>query len=329
MIDPGFVSFGDDRIAGTEGYDPVRSALRWLAGAWIAELVLIVLTRLVTQLGVVAAMRFGLTSSVQLWLSLLRFFTVGSIVGAIAIEAVVIAALLRMRRTTAAADVDTPAIVGAAAAGGSIAVSIGLMLFDLVWLPARRSIESLVVLQQVLQLLGLAAGLVETGAILWLLARLARATSTRVPRGPAIALGAALAFRYLSWLVVALVGESFGRAQRNHPWTWLALSLLATVVTQGVLIAFALGLDKKLAVAGFSATAPPRIVAAPDEESLAALGTRNMIRGGIAFAAGTVITIGTYSAASGGGTYVVAWGAIAYGAIQFFRGVSQRSRARR
>lgn len=36
---------------------------------------------------------------------------------------------------------------------------------------------------------------------------------------------------------------------------------------------------------------------------------------------GLIVTAVTYSAASGGGTYVVAWGAILFGAIQFIKGL--------
>ncbi|MGC4103782.1 hypothetical protein [Ferruginibacter sp.] len=52
-------------------------------------------------------------------------------------------------------------------------------------------------------------------------------------------------------------------------------------------------------------------------------GNKDMLYGGLWCAGGTIITIATYSAASeGGGHYVVAWGAIIFGAIQFFRGVA-------
>lgn len=36
---------------------------------------------------------------------------------------------------------------------------------------------------------------------------------------------------------------------------------------------------------------------------------------------GTVVTAVTYSAASGGGVYVIAWGAIVFGIIDFFIGL--------
>jgi len=52
-------------------------------------------------------------------------------------------------------------------------------------------------------------------------------------------------------------------------------------------------------------------------------GRKNMLFGALWCIGGIVVTAATYSAASGGGTYVIAWGAIAAGAVQFFLGVSQ------
>ncbi|MFO1066789.1 MAG: hypothetical protein U0892_23265 [Pirellulales bacterium] len=51
---------------------------------------------------------------------------------------------------------------------------------------------------------------------------------------------------------------------------------------------------------------------------------RNIVIGGLFCVGGTVITIATYSAATqGGGRYMVCWGAIVYGFIQFIRGIGQ------
>lgn len=51
---------------------------------------------------------------------------------------------------------------------------------------------------------------------------------------------------------------------------------------------------------------------------------RNIVVGGLFCVGGTVITIATYSAAAqGGGRYVVFWGAIVFGFIQFIRGIGQ------
>jgi hypothetical protein len=53
-------------------------------------------------------------------------------------------------------------------------------------------------------------------------------------------------------------------------------------------------------------------------------GQRDMAIGCIICIIGIVVTFFTYTAASsnpGGGTYVVAWGAIIFGAIRFFRGL--------
>jgi hypothetical protein len=55
-------------------------------------------------------------------------------------------------------------------------------------------------------------------------------------------------------------------------------------------------------------------------------GRHEMLKGAIWFSIGLIITIGTFALASGGGVYVVAWGAILYGGIQFFRGLAIHNR---
>jgi hypothetical protein len=52
-------------------------------------------------------------------------------------------------------------------------------------------------------------------------------------------------------------------------------------------------------------------------------GLANMGIGLLIAVIGLAITIGTYSAASGGGRYVIAWGAIAVGAWRFLLGLYQ------
>ncbi len=52
-------------------------------------------------------------------------------------------------------------------------------------------------------------------------------------------------------------------------------------------------------------------------------GTKNMIAGALWAVGGTLVTVVTYSATSGGGTYVVAYGAIIFGGIQFVIGLFQ------
>lgn len=49
--------------------------------------------------------------------------------------------------------------------------------------------------------------------------------------------------------------------------------------------------------------------------------TNDILIGGLWFFGGILITAITYSAAQGGGVYVVAWGAIVFGGIQFFKGL--------
>ncbi len=49
-----------------------------------------------------------------------------------------------------------------------------------------------------------------------------------------------------------------------------------------------------------------------------------MIRGGLFFIGGFAVTVVTYTNAVNGGTYVIAWGAIIFGAIRFFRGLAEK-----
>ena len=49
--------------------------------------------------------------------------------------------------------------------------------------------------------------------------------------------------------------------------------------------------------------------------------TKGMIFGLLWFFGGLAVTIITYNAASEGGTYVVAWGAMLWGIIQFFKSI--------
>ncbi len=52
---------------------------------------------------------------------------------------------------------------------------------------------------------------------------------------------------------------------------------------------------------------------------------KNMLHGAIWCILGLVVTVVTYQMASGpgGGRYVIAWGAVVFGGIQFLRGLSQ------
>lgn len=59
------------------------------------------------------------------------------------------------------------------------------------------------------------------------------------------------------------------------------------------------------------------------EEARKKRANKDMLYGALWCVGGTVITVATYSAASnGGGRYFVAWGAIIFGAIQFFKGLA-------
>lgn len=52
---------------------------------------------------------------------------------------------------------------------------------------------------------------------------------------------------------------------------------------------------------------------------------KDMIFGALWCVGGLIVTIVTYQAASGGGSYIVAWGAIIFGAVQFIRGMINAS----
>lgn len=53
-------------------------------------------------------------------------------------------------------------------------------------------------------------------------------------------------------------------------------------------------------------------------------GRKNMMHGALWCIGGIIVTALTYRAAAKGGVYLIAWGAIVFGAIQFFRGLVQR-----
>ena len=61
----------------------------------------------------------------------------------------------------------------------------------------------------------------------------------------------------------------------------------------------------------------------PEGRQLADAYARHMIYGILWIVGGTIVTVATYQAAfaSGGGTYIMAWGAILFGVIDFFRGL--------
>lgn len=52
---------------------------------------------------------------------------------------------------------------------------------------------------------------------------------------------------------------------------------------------------------------------------------KDMRNGALWCVGGIIVTAVTYSNASGGGTYVVTWGAIIFGAVQFFKGLFNAS----
>lgn len=59
------------------------------------------------------------------------------------------------------------------------------------------------------------------------------------------------------------------------------------------------------------------------ETGIASTGKRDMLIGGLWIVGGLIITIGTYTMASNGGTYFITYGPIIYGVIRFFKGVAK------
>jgi hypothetical protein len=54
-----------------------------------------------------------------------------------------------------------------------------------------------------------------------------------------------------------------------------------------------------------------------------AIAVRNMVIGALSFCGGIAVTVGTFIMAPPTGVFIVAWGAILFGAVQFIRGVLQ------
>lgn len=62
-------------------------------------------------------------------------------------------------------------------------------------------------------------------------------------------------------------------------------------------------------------------------EALRRAGNQRMLRGAVVCILGIGVTVATYSLAANGGTYMVAWGAMIFGAVDFIRGLVQAATA--
>lgn len=85
-------------------------------------------------------------------------------------------------------------------------------------------------------------------------------------------------------------------------------------------------IEHKLIEQGLDAESAATVVNNLKEARVKAIkeaGQKNMLFGALWCIGGILVTAITYSAAAGGGTYVVAWGAILFGGVQFFRGLTQ------
>lgn len=64
-------------------------------------------------------------------------------------------------------------------------------------------------------------------------------------------------------------------------------------------------------------------------DTLASKWGRHMVTGALWCGGGTLVTVLTYQAAANGGTYMVAWGAIVFGLVDFVRGLAGWSKFKR
>jgi hypothetical protein len=55
--------------------------------------------------------------------------------------------------------------------------------------------------------------------------------------------------------------------------------------------------------------------------------SKNMRQGALWCIGGILVTAGTYAAASPGETYIIAWGAVIFGGLQFLKGLFQYLRS--
>jgi hypothetical protein len=78
----------------------------------------------------------------------------------------------------------------------------------------------------------------------------------------------------------------------------------------------------------FSASGDAQISQAREPETPRAAAHNRMVSGALWCVGGIVVTVFSYMFAAsgpGGGTYIIAWGAIVFGAIRFFRALTERN----
>jgi hypothetical protein len=88
--------------------------------------------------------------------------------------------------------------------------------------------------------------------------------------------------------------------------------------TTAVLTLTSAGVNEKDAT-DFVIAANKRITEAKRKQA-----SRDILYGSLWCGGGLIVTMVTYGMATGGGSYMVAWGAIIFGAIQLFRGLANQ-----
>lgn len=85
-------------------------------------------------------------------------------------------------------------------------------------------------------------------------------------------------------------------------------------------------IQQSLVKKGLDEESAARIVENLDTYTKDNRGRKKIISGALWCFGGIAVTLITHSMASGGGTYIIAWGAILFGVIEFFRGLSYYKR---
>lgn len=166
--------------------------------------------------------------------------------------------------------------------------------------------------------------LIDLAGVALILAVLLRLGGRTVDAPAAAFLAVLLLRQIVTWTIYR--GE-LGRSLREGPWTFFALRQALSFAQHGLflwLVMRARGDVARAAPAQEQTTA-----GAPMAMDDHASGLRMLIFGTLWLLGGAGVTIASYAAASSstGGRYVVAYGAVVYGAVQIVRGVARMARA--
>lgn len=215
----------------------------------------------------------------------------------------------------------TPPGLGAA---GPARAAIALRVIDLVMDLATRFVPPLrdLVFRPVpMQVLGIVGSLLIAVSLFFLVEALRRIEAAgggdRVTALRGAYFAALLVSYVVSWALVLLPVGAYLGGTGSLGWGGFAFREIAAALTCGLLLVMLEA--TRLAAARIEG---PGAATAAVTASTAPPGTRDMIVGGLFFCGGALVTVFSYSAArEGGGRYVVAYGAVVFGLLQFLRGL--------